>query len=136
MTVTASPYSFSKKNGAITPLDQNPHQTVTRFGCVGISMYACGFSVPQMRQYGCLHSRQDQNYLHLKIWFFFTKIFKVMSQYFPTLFKHIHNHIHSTVICQNRHELSVTIHEVSTTWKRTLDGGPYTWSVLLVRLNI
>ena len=32
------------------PLDQNPHQTVTRFGCVDFSMYARGFSVPQMRQ--------------------------------------------------------------------------------------
>ena len=31
-------------------LDQNSHQTVTRFGCIGFSMYACGFSVPQMRQ--------------------------------------------------------------------------------------
>ena len=41
-------------------LDQNPHQTVTRFGCVGFSMYAC------VRQY--------QNELHLKIWFFFAEI--------------------------------------------------------------
>ena len=24
------------------------HQTVTRFGCVGFSMYACGLSVPQI----------------------------------------------------------------------------------------
>ena len=30
-------------------LDQNPHQTVTRFGCVGLTMYAGGFSVPQMQ---------------------------------------------------------------------------------------
>ena len=35
------------------PLNQNPHQTVTRFGRVGFSMYAWGFSVPQMRQF-CL----------------------------------------------------------------------------------
>ena len=34
-------------------LDQIPHQTVTRFGCVGFSVYACGFSVTQMRQF-CL----------------------------------------------------------------------------------
>ena len=33
------------------PLDQNPHQTRTRFKCVGFSMYACGFSVSQMRQF-------------------------------------------------------------------------------------
>ena len=35
------------------PLNQNPHQTVTRFGWVGFSMYAYGFSVPQIRKY-CL----------------------------------------------------------------------------------
>ena len=48
-----SPCSFSKKNFPIMPLDQNPHQRVTRFGCVGFSIYACGCSVPQMRQF-CL----------------------------------------------------------------------------------
>ena len=53
LTVTASPCSFPKKNGPIKPLDQNTHQTVTRFGCVGFSMYACGISVPQMLQF-CL----------------------------------------------------------------------------------
>ena len=79
------------------PLGQNLHQTVTRFECVGISMYACGFSVPQVRKglvlsasafqcmragflcpkcdnFACLHKRQDQNELHLKRWFFFAKI--------------------------------------------------------------
>ena len=40
-----------KKNGPIMPLDQNPYQTVTRLGYVGFSMYACGFSVPQMQQF-------------------------------------------------------------------------------------
>ena len=34
-------------------LDQNPHQTVTRFGCFEFPMYVCGFSVPQMVQF-CL----------------------------------------------------------------------------------
>ena len=42
-----------KENGLIMPLDQNPHQTVTSFGCVGCSMYACAFSVSQMQQF-CL----------------------------------------------------------------------------------
>ena len=27
--------------------------------------------------------------------------------------------------CQIRHELSVTIHEISAGWKKMLDGGPY-----------
>ena len=44
---------FKEKNGPIMPLNQNLHQTVTRFGCVGFSMHACGFAVPQMRQF-CL----------------------------------------------------------------------------------
>ena len=29
------------------------------------------------------------------------------------------------IICQIRHELSVTIHEISTSCKKTLNGGPY-----------
>ena len=32
-------------------MDQNPHQTVSRFRRGGFSMYACGFSGPQMRQF-------------------------------------------------------------------------------------
>ena len=53
------------------PLDQNPHQRVTRSGCVGFSMYVCGFSVPQMRQF-CL-GHQDRNDLHRKRWYFLSK---------------------------------------------------------------
>ena len=53
IAIDCNGHSFSKKNGPILPLDQNPHQTVTRFGYVGFSMYVCGFSVPQMRQF-CL----------------------------------------------------------------------------------
>ena len=34
-------------------LEQNPHQTEPRFRCVGFSMYACDFSVPQLQQF-CL----------------------------------------------------------------------------------
>ena len=51
MTVTAFLWSFSKSNAQIMHLDQNPHQTVTCFGCVGFSTYWCRFSVPQMRQF-------------------------------------------------------------------------------------
>ena len=29
------------------------------------------------------------------------------------------------IICQIRHELSITIHKISTSWKKKLDGGPY-----------
>ena len=43
------------------PLNRNPHQTVTCFGCVGVSMYASWFFVPKMRQF-CM-----------KRWFFLPK---------------------------------------------------------------
>ena len=81
LTVMAFACSFSKKNDPIMPLDQNPQLTVTRFGCVGFSMYAFGFSVSQMRQF-CLFGGR------IKL-----------------------------IICQIRHKLSVTIHEISTSWK-------------------
>ena len=53
MTVTACPYSFSKKNDPIMPLDQNPHQTVTRFGCVGFSF------VVDILLYGSLYNNNN-----------------------------------------------------------------------------
>ena len=114
------------------PLDQNLHQTVTRFGCVGFSMYACGFSVPQMRQF-CMHSYPPRPKWPLSekmIFFFLPKLLKIMWQYFPALSKRIHIHIRfggriKLIICQIRHELSVTIHEISISReKKTLDGGP------------
>ena len=114
LTVTAFSCSFSKKNGPIMPLDQNPHQTETRFVCVGFSMYACGFSVLQMRPV-CLFT-----YLSRSKWassekmIFLIMIFKVRSQYFPALFCWI-----KLIICQIRHELSVTIYEISTRWKKS-----------------
>ena len=55
------------------PLDQNPHQTVTRFGYVGFSIYAWEFSVPKCDNFACLHIPQHQNEIHLKNDFFFVK---------------------------------------------------------------
>ena len=75
LTVTVSPYSFSKKNVPIIPLDHNPHQTVTRFWCVGFSIYACGFSEPQMQQF-CLFTYLSprSKWASFEKMFFFTKI--------------------------------------------------------------
>ena len=42
-----------------------------RFRCFGFSMYACGFPAPQMRKFCLFTTRQEQNELHLKRWFFF-----------------------------------------------------------------
>ena len=95
LTVMASPCSFSKKNGPVMPLDQNLHQTVIRFGCVGFSMYVCGYSVPKMRKFCLLHTRQDQNELHLKIWFFLPNSASSVSRSQAHLCKRINNHIRS-----------------------------------------
>ena len=41
------------------------------------------------------------------------------------------------IICQIRHELSVSIHEISTSWKKTLGGGPYIYiERLLIITNL
>ena len=68
----------------------------------------------------CLHTRQDQNDLHLKRWFFsnigiFCKSIADPCSFGGRL---------KLITCQIRHELSVTIHQISTSWKKTLDGGP------------
>ena len=116
--------SFSKKNGPIMSPDQNPHQTVTLFVCVGFPMYAC----PKCDNFACLHTRQVQNELHLKSWYF-CQIVKSNVAIFPCVIQG-YTHPYSfggrikLVICQIRHDLSVTIHEISTSWKKTLDGGP------------
>ena len=50
------------------PLDQNPHQTVTRF-ILGASAFQCmrvGFLCPKCENFACLHTLQDQNERHLK----------------------------------------------------------------------
>ena len=148
------------------PLDQNSHQTVARFGYVGLSMYECGYSVPAKNKMsfigkndfffpksassvrrsqgsenaldgqlastpepiGCTHCfwlfnlwfiDQDAIFFHffhkitnIRNWRCFssskictqfshtfgsiTMIFKLISQYFPALFKRLHNHIRST----------------------------------------
>ena len=56
------------------PLDQNPHQTVIRFGCAGFSLYACGFSMSQMRQF-CLFTYPPRSkWASSEKCFFFAKI--------------------------------------------------------------
>ena len=94
MNVTASPCSFSKKNVPIMPLDQNLHQTVTRLGCVGFSMYACGFFVPQIRQF-CLFTKPPRSdWASSEKMIFFAKIAifcKSIAGPLPSVFKRIHN---------------------------------------------
>ena len=136
MTVTTSSCSFSKKNGPIMPLDQNPHQIVTRFGCVGFSIYACRI-VPQMRQF-CLFTypprtkwaSSEKMISFVKIGMFCKSIAGPLVQAYTQPYSF--DERIKLIICQIRHELSVIIHEISTSWKKTLDGGPY----MFKRMNL
>ena len=130
MTVTSSPCSFLNKNGPIMPLDQNLRQTVTRFGCIGFSMYACEFSVPQMRQF-CLFTYPPRlKWASSEKVIFFTKIGILCKSIAGPLIT-VYTQPYSfggeikLIIWQIRHVLSVTIHEISTSWKKRKDGGPY-----------
>ena len=115
LTVMASLYSFSKKNGPIMPVGQNPHQTVIRFGCVDFSMYVCRFSVPLMRQF-CLFTYPLRSKASS------VKMFSIVQA--STQPYSFGGRI-KLIICQMRHELSVAIHAIRTGFKKTLDNGTY-----------
>ena len=72
----------------------------------------------QMRQFGRLHTCQDQSELHLKRWFFCQNrqsnvaIFPSVVQSYTKSYS-FGGRI-KLIICEIRHELSVTIHEIST----------------------
>ena len=96
-------------------------QTVPRFECVGFSMYAWGFFVPQMRQF-CLFTWKDD---------FFAKIGIFCMSIAGPLPSLVQSYTQQCsfgeriklIFCQIRHELSVTIHEISISSERiTLDG--------------
>ena len=118
-----------EENGPIMPLHQNRHQTVTRFGCVGFSMYVCGFSVPQMRQFYLFTYLPRSKWASSEKMIFFcdkSASSVIRSQvHFPKLFKRSFAGSMKLIICQIRHNLSVTIHEISTSWKKKLDSEPY-----------
>ena len=115
------------------------HQTVTRFGCDGFLMYACWFSVTQMRQV-CLFTPKIKMSLYEKMIFFcqnrhLTHVlqhyhdFQSIAAILPSVVRAFTQPYSldgrmKQIICQMRHELSVTFHEISTRWKKkTLDGG-------------
>ena len=121
------------------PLDQNPHQTVTRLGCIGFSMYTCGFSVPQMPQFCLLTYSPRSKWASSEKMIFFPKIgifcklhilqyyhdFKSNVAIFPSVVQ-AYTQLYSfggrikLIICQIRPELSVAIHEISTSWKKNV----------------
>ena len=87
------------------------------------------FLCTECDNFACLHTCQDQIELNLKGWFFLPK--SASSVAFCVVQAHTQPYSFfgrlKLIICQNRHELSVTLHEISTSCKKkTLDGGPYT----------
>ena len=86
------------------------------------------FCAPKCDNFACLHTRQDQNELHLNIRFFFAKIgifCKSIAGPLPSVVQ-AYTQPYSfggrikLIICQIRHELSVIIHEISTSWKKNV----------------
>ena len=95
-------------------LDQNPHQTVTHFGCVGFSMYACGFSAPQRRQI-CLFTypprskRAEKMIVLAKIGIFCKSIASPLSSVVQAYTQtYSFGGRIKLIICQIRHELLFT----------------------------
>ena len=98
--------------------------------------YACGPKFAPnsdsfwVRRLFNVHTRQDENELHLKRWFFFAKM-GIFCKSIEGPLVHAYTQPYSfggrikLIIYQISYELSVTIHKISSCWKKkTLDGGP------------
>ena len=141
MTAITTLCSFSKKNGPIMPLDQNPHHllrttvnccwwrtlsaTTAIFSSVrtvfGFSRFGLSMRIPSF----------FSQHTELTVLLFFQNTYAIFAHIlqhyhdfqsnvaiFPSeMNKRIHSHIRSAE-GWNRHELSVTIHETSTNWKK------------------
>ena len=108
-------------------------------GASAFQFMRAGFLCSKYDNFAYLHTRQDQNELHLKRWFFFAKIFIFCKSIAGRLPRGVQAYTQSysfggsikLIICQLSHKLSVTIHEISTSWKKTFDGGPYIYRPLM-----
>ena len=99
---------------------------------LGASPFQCmraGFFCPKCDNFACLHTRQNQNELQLKRWFFFAKIgsfCKSIARPLPSVAQAYTQQPYSfggrikLIICQIRHGICITIHEVSTIWKKNV----------------
>ena len=94
-----------------------------------------GFLCPKCDNFICLHTRQDQNELHMKRWIFFAKISifcKSIADPLPSVVQ-AYTEPYSfggrikLITCQIRHELSVTIHKIRSSCRKTLENGPYSF---------
>ena len=114
---------ITKKTGPIMPLDQNPHQTVTVLGASAFQCMREGFLCPKCDNFACLHTRQGQNKLHLKRWFF-VKI-SIFCKLIAGPLSEACTQLHSfggriqLIICQIRHVHSRNKHELKKTDRRT-----------------
>ena len=95
---------------------------------LGASDFQCmraDFLCPKCDKFACLHNRQDQNELYLKRLFFLPKSASAVSWSGPSVVQ-AYTQPYSfggrikLIICQIRHELCVTIHDISTSWKKKL----------------
>ena len=111
---------------------------------LGASTFQCkrvGFLCPKCDNFVCLYiSAKIKMSLIWKDDFFFVKIgifYKSIAIPLPSVVQaYIQPYSFGgrikLIICQIRHELSITIHEISTSWKKTLDGGPYRFKVKFI----
>ena len=95
---------------------------------LGASAFQCmraGFRCPKCNNFVCLHTRQDQIELHLNRWILFAKIDMFCKSIAGPLPSVIQAYIQpyscggriKLIICQIRLEISITIREISTSWK-------------------
>ena len=121
------PHSFDRRKDKTYYLDQNLHQTVTRLKCAGFSINAWRVSVPQMWQF-CLFTYPPRSKWASseKMIFFLLKSASSISRSVAIFLSIVRAYTQldsfggkiKLIICQIRHELSVTIHEISTNWKK------------------
>ena len=107
---------------------------------LGAPAFQCkrvGLLYPKYDKFACLHTRQDQNELHLKKWI--AKIFcKSICWNIPNFVQaftqpYSFGERIKLIICQIRYELSVTIHEIGISWKKNVRWRTlYTKNISLV----
>ena len=99
---------------------------------LGASAFQCmrpGFLCPKCDNFACIHTRQDQNELHLKRWFFLPSsvIFGIFCKSIAgplPIVAQVYTQPYllggriKLIICQIMHELSVTIHKVLISWQK------------------
>ena len=107
------------------PLDQNPHQTVTRFGCVGFQCMHGRFSGPKMRQFYLFTYPPKSKWAPFEKNIFFAKIVKSNIAIFPSIVQastqpYSFGGRIKLIVCQIRHDLSVGISEISSSWKKNV----------------